>query len=166
LDGYEDLAEVGAYPTYTFVAPGVRDNRYSPHCGIAVDPFHTDVSEANKYPNANLDGYYDFSLFAASTQISFKDVWFKNFVVGIGVSLAGSGTLQNAENFRFTDLVFENCKVGLAICQSQSRNLIVENINALKVKTVISTIEYGGRNGDCPRIDGGNIKYVQDIFKV
>lgn len=138
-----------------------RDNRYSPHAGIVVDPFHATVASGDQYPG--LSAYYvNTTAGGGSSIVRVIGCFFENFVVGLAVST--NGTTQNAENVPIADTSFLSCKVALAIGQDQSRNVTLHGCAIAGARDAINLQAYGEGNGTPPLVFGGNIGNVRNVI--
>jgi hypothetical protein len=134
-----------------------RDSQYSPYCGVAVDPFSSGGGAAG-YPT--LSAYYTGTT-AGSSDTLFEDCYFNNFIVGVALT-------PNAANQNNDQVTFRNCmlgfnKVGLAIGQSQSRGIILENCQLYSCYTGVDGMSYGLGTGGSLKVYGGisvNCKYL------
>jgi len=144
----------------TFVNNGVRDSRYSPYAGICVDPFGTAVPADGGYPG--LTAHYVASA-SGSSRIQIEGVVCQNFTVGAIVS--PNGSTSNAEDIAFKDCGLNFNKVGLAICQNQSRNITWNGGDTAFNLYCFDGNNYGARTGYAPTIDGCNMsgKYLFNV---
>lgn len=138
-----DLAEA------PWVKKGCRDNRYSPHCAIVVDPYHSTVAGGDQYPGqaaryVNAGG---------STGFSIEECWIQDFVLGIGLGL--NPVTQNVEANILRDTIVINCKTPLAIGQSQSRNTRISGGIWQGADWCHDCQGYGQGNGTPPEAFGG-----------
>src|SRR5262249_45853358 len=74
------------YAAANYLLPGVRDIRYSPHAGIAIDPYHSSVARADRYPGLESD-YTPVGAGGGSSALQFHSCEFRDFTVGVGISL-------------------------------------------------------------------------------
>jgi hypothetical protein len=161
------------YDDTTFLVPGARDNRYSPHAGICVDPYDNPGkvpgwNPADRY--AKLDRFYTFpaaypkSGGAASSDLVIDDCVIQGFVVGVALSMSPS--LQNAENITLSSTTITSTKTCLAVGQSQSRNVVLTSMVLSGAKFGINAVDYGRGNGACPAIFGANVDLLKYVFNV
>ena len=139
----------------------VRDNRYSPHAGIHIDPYNQAVLQIDRYPGLENE-YINSGTGAGSSAVCIQNCEFRDFVVGVGISL--NGTTQNAENITLVDCSFESMKSAIAIGQDQSRNITVYNVGIYGAKIAFDCTSYGKGTGNCPSIFGADIGGVKYIF--
>lgn len=140
-----------------FVTGTCRDSRYSPYAGICVDPFGTSVPADGGYPG--LSSRY-VATSAGSSGIEFESVKCYNFVVG--TIIAPNGTTQNAEDIAFEDCVMAYNKVGVAVCQSQSRDVTWKGGEVAFHLYCFDGNTYGQQQGHTPQIYGCTVagKYI------
>lgn len=147
-----------------FVQGSCRDSRYSPYAGIAIDPFkYSGTPSDGGYPG--LSSYYAYSpgsTTTGSTRIQIEDCNIEGFVAGI--ILSPNGQTQNAENIDITRVNTNGNKSHIAVCQSQSRQVMVRNHSAFSGKYAVDCGTYGARNGTMPKIDGVNVGAMKYIF--
>jgi hypothetical protein len=144
----------------TFVVNGCRDNRYSPYAGICIDPYAASVPDKERYPGQS--SYYIGNIGSSSIRIEGCVIY--GFVTGIVIS--PSGTTQNAENILIRDCLFLFNKVSVAICQGQSRNVILQNIASFGNQFFVSTLDYGAGAGSPPFINGANVGGTKYLFHI
>jgi len=124
-----------------------RDSRKAPHCGIAIDPF----CDINKIAPEDCYGgmrseYLLNSGRGGTSGMKITKCRINNFVVGI--ALSPNGYTQNDEDIDMVDDNIFACKVNIAVCQDQSKDI---NIDRLKswgpTYTVLDGIRYGAGTG-------------------
>lgn len=148
----EILADTGWTPS------GARDNRCSPYCAIAIDPFGNDSTngggDAGGYPN--LGSYYTASGVSGSTKIELNNLVISSFVVGI--MLTPNNYTQNDEDISINHCMIDHSKVCIAIGQDQSRSVYVNDLICWgNVSVVFDSYHYGRQIGVPPRVNGANI---------
>jgi hypothetical protein len=149
----QDLDDRMFESNYLSLTEDIRDNRYSPHAGVVIDPFSNQVLEANRYPG--LDAYYNAGdITGGSSRVKFEDCNFQWFIVGLGVSMAGDAL--NAEEIDTFSCTFTASKVGIAYGQSQTRANTVKDCRMAGLHTGITTTDYGLGQGSMPNISGGD----------
>lgn len=155
-------------PSNTYITNKCRDNRYSPYAGICIDPFHESVKLENQYPEMesqySLPGEGSIIPYRASSDVIIEECWVSGFVTGIIIS--PTGVLQNAENIRISNSTVFSNKSCLVVCQSQSRNVVLDNVSLSTCRFAINTVDYGERTGNCPAIFGANIGFAKEVFNV
>lgn len=144
----------------TFVNNGVRDSRYSPYAGIAIDPFGTSVPADGGYPG--MSAYYTTGA-AGSSSVILEQVRCKNFTIGVVVT--PNGQTQNAEDISFKDCNLSYNKVGLAVCQSQSRDVLWLGGGIAFNLYGVDGNNYGEQTGSSPKIYNANMsgKYLFNV---
>ena len=163
---------------FSDLPPLPRNHPNSPYAAICVDPFFKGVPEDGRYPG--LSAHYDIfgvtkdnkNVLAASTKLTIEGCLIRGFVTGIvlvppGQLGEGAGSQPaNAENIRIVDTTIESTVSAIAIGQSQSRNVVLSNVNIFGAKYAINCVGYGLGTGDCPSIFGGTISGVKYLFYV
>lgn len=144
-----------------FVTGSCRDSRYSPYSGIVIDPFGTSAPADSGYPG--LSSFYVASA-AGSSGVEFESVVIRYFVVGVCVS--PNGTTQNAEDINFTGCDIAYNKAGVAICQSQSRDINWYGGECAFNLYCFDGQNYGSQQGSAPKIYGCNMsgKYLFNTY--
>ena len=143
-----------------WVINSCRDSRYSPYAGIAIDPFGTSVPADGGYPG--LSSYYVASA-AGSSSLEFSGVTISGFVTG--VVLCPNGTTQNCSEMNFNNCFIEFNKVGMAMGQSQSRNINWYGGASGPSLYNFDGNTYGYQTGYAPAISGCNMsgKYLFNV---
>jgi hypothetical protein len=155
-----------------YIDISVRDETYSPYAAICIDPFtrYTDPMHPLP-PDGGYPGMENYYLPAGdpanprsgSSSIQIENCTIYGFIVGIAIS--PNGLTQNAENIAITNCSIASVKTAIAICQDQSRNVILQNLSVEGAKYAINCTDYGKGTGNCPSIFGANIGGVKYIFK-
>ncbi len=119
-----------------------RNNLRSPHGAIVIDPVCAPslIAAADRYPQLDADNKYAASN-NTSGSITIEGCAIFGFTVGIVVSPT---TTQNAESIFVRDTALQCVRVGVAICQSQARNFVIENVAADIGLFFVTTRMYGG----------------------
>lgn len=139
-----------------------RNNSFSPHAGIVIDPFHSTVTGGNRYPNST--AYYTNSNAAASSMVTMQGVTIYGFVVGVMQNPNASSL--NGDNIVMRDSHIEGCRSAWACGQNQSRANYVENLYITGLcKYGVNATEYGSGIGSAPtftnlNVGGNGIKYL------
>lgn len=143
-----------------YVINSCRDSRYSPYSGICVDPFGTSAPADGGYPGLS-SGYHASA--SGSSGLVFEDMAVQGFVAG--VCLSPNGTTANCSEMTFRHCFIQFCKVGLAICQSQSRNVSWHGGSCAFNLYCFDGNTYGLREGYAPYIYGCNMagKYLFNV---
>lgn len=132
----------------TFVTGGCRDSQYSPYAGIAIDPFGNGTPADGGYPG--MSAYYANPA-SGSSDVCFDQVKVTNFVAGVVISPTGT---PQADLINFYNCSLEYNKVGLAICQSQSRGINWYGGNIYYSLYCFDGGSYGLQQGYAPAIHG------------
>ena len=147
-----------------------RDNPTSPYCGIAVDPFSDPGNFTNNYQMfPSLKKYYLPGMSrSGSTSVNFEGLCIKHFVVDFIVTPSNQ---QNGEIIHLRHSQIESAKIGYAMCQAQSKQCDVEDIECwMPVHTLFDNLSYGIRHGDgsnAPFVSGVNIaNNIHQLFCV
>jgi Pectate lyase superfamily protein len=125
----------------------VRDSQHSPQCGLAID-VGMGTTPGDPYPGITYQGTVGGSHGTYLTRMAFG-----NHVVAIMVS--PDGATANADTAIIQDCEITNCKVGVAVGQSQARNWTISGGNWSYLRTVIDGNNYGSQQGCAPAISGG-----------
>lgn len=160
-----------------------RDNVQSPYAGIAIDPFAHEVARfdgslpsgvpgGNQYPGFSAQYHYvaldptKDDAYTHSSGVIIENCAFLRFVVGIIIT--PSGRNKNAENIVIRNVLFQTNKVGLAICQSQTRGVQLENCAVLQCQTVLDCRSYGAgsTSGTAPNIRGLTVSEAKFLFNI
>ena len=143
-----------------WVINSCRDSRYSPYAGIVIDPFGTSVPADGGYPG--LSSYYVASA-AGSSSLEFSGVTISGFVTGI--VLCPNGITQNCSEINFNNCFIEFNKVGMAMGQSQSRNINWYGGASGPSLYNFDGNSYGAQTGYAPAISGCNMvgKYLFNV---
>lgn len=173
----ENLAFTGTANNHTFSieeiienddaawAGGMRNNVFSPHSAIVIDPFHQNVLAGDRYPG--LDSYYDgTSATGGSSFVHIEGCAFYRFVNGIMVS--PNGTTQNCDNITATYVNGSALKNFWSTGQSQSRDNQITNLYTTGgIQHIVQCSEHGDGIGTAPVLDkssiAGGTKYVSRI---
>ena len=141
--------------------PGVSDNATAVQCGIdfdpASDPGFYDGVYYKMYPPSSGIKYIPGMSRSGSTAVICSGLAITDCVVGIIVS---NSAQQNGEMINLENSEVDACKVSYALCQAQSKQNRVVNLEVWRqTHTVFDNVTYGIRQGDgacSPFIDGLN----------
>ena len=159
-DTYDPTVMANLLIDGSFLVNSSRDNRYSPHAAIAIDPFDAGVAGGDQYPGMGAS----YVTGAATGDLTVEDCYLNGFTVGIAIGL--SQVLQNAENITIRDTFIESTRSAVVVGQGQSRNVRLENVTIFGARYAIDCTHYGQQGGDCPIVLGANIGGVRDVFAV
>lgn len=141
----------------------IRTNRFSPHCAIAIDPFHKAVITSDRYPG--FIEFYSNSSNGGSSMLLIKGCSFRKYFIAI--SNNSSNGVSNGDNIRAEQCYAEDCHTFWAAGQTQSRNNSIQNVYALFLHTFVSGVEIGKQQGTPPSISNVNIagfcKYIFNL---
>lgn len=137
---------------------GARDSQYSPHAGIAVDPFSAAIPSDGGYPG--LSAYYVSG--RTSSLIHMDNMNITRCVVG--VMLTPNPTNQNDDNVLIKNSLFFLNQVHVAVGQSQSRGVELDSDYFQYANRNIDTLNYGAGQGDFPTVRGGVSIYAKYMF--
>ena len=135
-----------------------RDNRYSPHAAIVVDPFHTSVPIGSRYPDYGTDDYdtYNGGSNSGTSMLKIEGCSFLGFIVDIMVS--PNGSTNNCDNITAVNCRSGGSKTFWATGQNQSRaNSIVNCYNVGYLDRFIDGDMYGSQQGTAPIVFDCNI---------
>lgn len=135
--------------------PTCRDTRYSPYCGIVIDPFSSTPPSDGGYPTLQ-EWYRGPATRSGSTGFTIKNVTISN--VTIGIITSPNGYTQNAENLLYEDTRFADCKICFAGCQAQEKNNVIRRFQVWgTTHTVLVFNRYGiGQPGNY-WVENGNL---------
>lgn len=151
----------GGYPPSShvsdYISAGYSNTRYTPQCGVALDPF------TGRAPPGG--GYAGFAYGKpASNSIEFKRLKSVNSVIGFWIA---GGVIDNA---LASNMRFHRCSFGGAVAfsstSSQARNISLIDIQAGGSHTSFDTCTYGSQNGAALRITRSEISYAWRLFNV
>ena len=138
-------------------------NKYSPSCGIAIDPFHINVPRKDRY--LGLDKFYEYSSNGGSSMVIIRGCSFFNHYIAIANN--PSNGVQNGDNIRAEHCHVSTCHTFWSAGQTQSRANSIENVYALFLHSFVSGTQIGSQQGTPPTISNVNLagfcKYVFDI---
>lgn len=152
--GDYSVARVFMDTSATFVTNGCRDDRYSPHAGIVVDPFgDASIPMADRYQDFTAN--YVNAGGGGSTDIQIRDVRCRYFVVDF--LLSPHTQPQNGEIIHIVDCWGDNAKVAVAVGEAQARSIEIDNFHDWgPCLTIFDMVNYGGGAGCPPKVVGLN----------
>lgn len=159
VDGSKSSYQIATFDVTQWAVPGVRDEVYSPYCGIVIDPFGTSVPIDGGYPG--MSSYYKASA-AGSSGVSIRNCYIYYFVVNVMIS--PSGTTSNAESINVYNCRLYNSKVAWAAGQSQTRNCRLVDSAIYYALNGIDTTTYGVGTGSCCVVDSLVVANVRNII--
>ncbi len=123
------------------------DSRYAPYACIAIDPYHGSAPTPS-YPNVTFPSYtgittqYDKS---ASSVVIIEDCTIAGFIVGLVIQPGNSD--GNGDFTRLRNCDFSQCKYGVSVGQTQSRQVDLDNVDFNQVFTVLTNSTHGKQLG-------------------
>lgn len=156
-----DLRQLESDST-VWVSAGVRDDSYSPHAGIVIDPFSNASTPSGKiYPG--FEAYYVNTAAGGSTDIKVAQCYARQCVVGFAIT--PHNTPQNGDHIEVCDTWSEYNKVSFSLGQSQNRTIAFNRVACWGgTETVFDCRRYGdGTSGVCEATNvniAGGVKYL------
>lgn len=123
--------------------------QYNPSAAIVIDPFAANV-EGQRY--SAYKQYYKGD--NGSSWIRISGCVIEDYPVGIVIS--PHGNFLNAENITIEKSRINAALSCIAICQSQSRQIQVQNCTLGESKIIFDSYTYGGGRGSLPEVLGLN----------
>jgi hypothetical protein len=152
-------------PAASYVSPGVRDDTYSPHAFIVIDPFSNASTPIGKqYPG--FESYYINTPAGGSTDVLIDGCWARSFVVGYCIT--PHNTPQNGDHIKIVNCWADGNKVGWSLGQSQNRTIQIDRCGCWgATETVVDCRTFGDGTSGMPEVTmmnvaGGN-KYLCKI---
>ena len=145
------------------------DTQYTPYAAVAIDPY-MGPGPSPAYPNVTVPSYAggpvaQYNRGFASSNTKFLNCDFEGFVCACAVQPCDSDA--NGDFTRFENCVFRYVKTGIAIGNTQSRQVHVEDCSFAFVFCLFDSVTYGRQNGKFggPIIgcDAGNIISIFNI---
>ena len=155
LQRYLDPADGG--PLY--FSSDARDNRFSPHGCVVIDPFNsTDITLANAYPSLLAQGWYDAARFSSSTGtgssiVTCDRMTFRQAIVGVAASVASG--MVNGEFITFYNCNWFGCKSAVALGSSQNKGCALYDSRVEAVQTFVNLNDYGTGGAPFPLVEQG-----------
>lgn len=144
----------------TYVSGGIRDDRYSPYCGIAID--------AGVGPTPSGGGYSGFTYqnsSGGSSGLCIDNVTIRNFVVGLMHNPETSGASQG-DGVVLINPTIQDCKTSIACGQSQARACNVFGGNIGWFRTALDCQNYGKQQGAPFRFFGTQMGSAFQLFEI
>jgi hypothetical protein len=153
-------SQVVTWSTADWTSTGVRNNQFSPQCGVGIDGYNISVSSGNRYPD--MLGMYTNTQTGGTSQLTLYSCTFKRLPVGVANNT--SGAMANGDNIRAIGCNFESVKSAWVCGQTQSRGNSIENSYFLFSQYAVDGINYGSQQGTPPTLTNcnfaGALKYV------
>jgi hypothetical protein len=157
--GKNTAASYGIVPTpnsSSYIAGGSRNNRFSPHCAIAIDPFGNynggffGFTDADRYPT--LTSQYPingsdlrYTGAGGSNGCLIQDVSARNFSVAFAHGC--SGDQRDSDHTYYVRVNVRECDIAWAAGHSQTKIVHVYDSQITHVRRVFDGVTYGARNG-------------------
>ncbi len=143
----------------------VRDNRYSPHAAIVIDPFTADITGADRYQGAL--AYYSNTIRTGSSIVTIDGCAIHNYIVGVMVSPNPYTT--NGDNIVFQNGQQSVNKIFWATGQRQTRDNAIINLYSVGgTAFLIDGRSFGANTGTPPTVSNSSIagvtKYLYTSF--
>lgn len=142
-------------------------NQHSPKAAITVDAFGG-AQPADPYPNViypswtGIVAQYNKNL---TSGIVIEDCEFDGWPVGFGIGM-NTDSQGDFLRFRGTNTI-QSCAYGIVVCNTQSRNVSIADINYVFVNTLITNRNFGGGDGELggpiSNVSGGHAYQCFDI---
>lgn len=152
------LNEVYEHRDQQWNVSGIRHSQYSPYSGIALDPFCEGLPADGGFPGLN----HFYIPTPGSSAVTIENCKISGFVAGICIS--PNGKTQQGDNIIIRDCFIDFVKAGIAICQSQSRSVVVENLTVHDAQIVFDSQSYGAQQGQLPEVSGVLGTQIQWLF--
>jgi len=132
-----------------------KQDRFAPLSAIVIDPFSIKKPEKGTYKG--LEHLYDNK--TNSTRVLIENTVIENFPTGIAIS--PNGTTQQGDSVAINHTRFYNLVHGIVICQTQSRNIVVDNCSFHRMKFAFNSDDFGEQQGILPEVN--NIKVADGV---
>lgn len=144
-----------------WITAGLRDSRYSPQCGIAIDPTVGTTPADGGYPSMTYIG----NTTSGSNDIRLIRVSLRHHVVG--VVLRPDGQSNQVDAVRLRDCKIQQCATSYASCNSQSRSSSsISDTEVSNAHTFIDTLRYGAQTGTCPNVSSSQFVGLFRLIRV
>lgn len=157
-------SNTGVETTWYNSGAACSTNAFSPHCGIAFDPFDSGVAGGNQY--SGLGSYYTGAGTGGSSRCTVKGCGFKYFDAGIVIG-ANAIVLQGEET-RIVESEFTYNRNAVGIGQSQVRACSLVDNHYEGLRRVIEGRAYGAHasthTGATPSLHGGDWVICQGLI--
>lgn len=137
---------------------GLRDSRYSPHAGIAIDPY-----SGPRPPDGGYAGAIPFGS-TGSFKIAFEHVRVQGFVCGLVIQPSGADA--NASSVSVDHGEINECCYGVSVCGSQNRNVLLKDCSINNCMEAVTNVRHGAQFGSIPKVWGGEWTYLARLFYV
>jgi hypothetical protein len=138
-----------------YVASGCRATRYSPYCGICIDPFTNTSPPDGGYPG--LMPYNSAFSGNGTSGLIVENVWIAGFVCGVALSVAGTSIQGDICTFNNVNIAY--CDSGYVCGDTQARCWTINGGSLVACREGINTLSYGTQTG-CPPILIQNLLFM------
>jgi hypothetical protein len=147
--------EIMENPSANWTSAGVRDDSFSPHAAIVIDPFSNAATAVGKrYPGFN--DFYINSTAGGTTDVVVEDCIAQNFVVAYAIT--PHEFPQNGDHIRFKGCWVEASKVGWSLGQSQNRTISIRDCCCWgNCEVLVDCRRYGSGQQGTPEIVNMNV---------
>ena len=135
----------------------LQDSRYAPYAAITIDGYAGIRPIENSYP-----GNYGSS-YSSDVQID------KVQIIGFNTGVANqpSDVDGNGDFTKLREVLFSHCMFGLSVGNTQSRNVLLDNVNFTMSFTCLTNNKHGKQNGRfdgiCSNLSTGSIINIFDF---
>ena len=145
----------------TFINNGVRDSKYSPYSGWAIDPFGPMLPTDGGYP-----GYSSYYVASASFSafMVFDNVSVTNFTACWTLDPSGQGS--NTSETQWNHCAAGDAKVCIVTTQPEERNMHWFGGTLSNCYYIVDGLNYGAGDGASPHIYGANTGFFAYFFTV
>ena len=141
---------------------GIRNNRFSPHAGISIDPYLSSIAIDDRYPGLTSNYINPYSTGTSNLTIEYCN--FYRFAVGIMESSSG---MPNGDNIVFKNGFAYNCRTFWGCGNLQARSNQIENLYVYGgMKFLVNTGEYGTQVGCAPEIKNSSLNSIKYLYYV
>lgn len=141
-----------------------RTDRYSPHAGIAIDPYSPYNNTPNTVPPGGGYPGATYGLAGGSFKVEIENVRIIGFVCGVVIQ--PSGWDGNGSSVTINGGEIDQCVYAVSVCGSQNRNCLISNVSITDALEAVTTVRHGARQGSTPRINGGEWGFCARLFNV
>jgi hypothetical protein len=140
--------------------PGLRVSRYSPHCGICVDP----SLGSTMPPDGGYSGFTYLNATGASSRITLSNVTISRFIVGLMITPTDGPYSWQADSIQLDYCNINNCDIAVSVGQSQARGLTMIGGSIGTCRICFSGMTHGKQQGSPPKVYGVLIGVSGSVF--
>jgi hypothetical protein len=140
--------------------PGLRVSRYSPHCGICVDPSLGSMTP----PDGGYSGFTYLNTTGASSRIILDNLIISQFIVGLMVTPTDGPYSHQADSIQLDNCHNQDCDIGISIGQSQARQINTVGGGFARCRICASGITHGQQRGSPLYLSGTIIGTSGSVF--